>query len=102
ATRSALTAATSVPDPSIVATRAGSLARVRYSLPDASADPLPVPVARVGEPDLAGARRIRLHGKTRAGLASLRLPGGKGPFVVSASAFSKRGARRGVVRAPLD
>ena len=59
-----------------------------------------ISVARAGAPDDAAARRIRV--RSRGGVASLRLPpGAAGPYVVSASAFSQRGARSPVVRAPL-
>jgi hypothetical protein len=59
-----------------------------------------VSVAQTGAPDLAAARRVRV--RHRDGVALLRLPPGTGaPYVVSASAFTKRGSRSRIVRAPL-
>ena len=58
-----------------------------------------VSVAQAGVPDVATARRVRV---SREGVVELRLPpGSAGPYEVSASAFSERGARSPVVRERL-
>ena len=59
-----------------------------------------VSVAESGAPDVAAARRVRPA--RREGVVELRLPpGSDGPYVVSASAFSERGARSAITRARL-
>jgi hypothetical protein len=95
-----------VPAPRITATRDGARASVRYRFArlgkdrDSRPTTLLVRVARDGAPEVAVARRVRV--RRRDGRASLRLPpAGGGPYVASASAFSKRGARSRIVRAPL-
>ena len=95
-----------VPDPGITVTREGARASVRYrfaSLGKGSATrptTLLVSVAQADAPDVATARRVRV--RRREGVASLSLPpGGDEPYVVSASAFTKRGTRSRVARAPL-
>jgi Concanavalin A-like lectin/glucanases superfamily len=95
ATANALRAGAEVAEPEIQTRRRGTTAAVRYRV-DEPATVL-LSVARAGAPDDAVARRVR----GRSGTAVLRLPPGGGPYVVSASAFSKRGARSGIVRAPL-
>ena len=56
-------------------------------------------VAQAGVPDVATARRVRV---SREGVVELRLPpGSAGPYEVSASAFSERGARSPIVRERL-
>jgi hypothetical protein len=95
-----------VPAPRITATRDGARASVCYRFArlgkdrDSRPTTLLVRVARDGAPEVAVARRVRV--RRRDGRASLRLPpAGGGPYVASASAFSKRGARSRIVRAPL-
>jgi hypothetical protein len=57
-------------------------------------------VARRDAPDVATARRIAV--RRRSGVVALRLPpGAAAGHVVSASAFSARGARGPVARTPL-
>jgi hypothetical protein len=59
-----------------------------------------VGVARAGSPDVAVARRVRV--RRRAGTVSLRLPPtGGGPYLASASAFSKQGSRSRIAHARL-
>jgi hypothetical protein len=111
ATQAAATAraqdmAIEVPTPRISATRAGVLATIRYRFARLSSDresrprTLLVGVARAGRPDVAVARRVRV--RRRAGTVSLRLPpAGGGPYVASASAFSKQGSRSRIARARL-
>ena len=71
----------------------------RYEL-DTRPATLVVSVAEAGDPDVAAARRVRVGRRT--GVVELRLPpGSAGPYVVSASAFSERGARSPIVRARL-
>jgi Concanavalin A-like lectin/glucanases superfamily len=99
ATETALRAGAEVDEPQISVTREGALASVRYRF-DARPSTLVVSVAEAGVPDVASARRVRAAG--REGVVELRLPpGSAGPYVVSASAFSERGARSPIVRAPL-
>ena len=98
ATASALRAGAAVDEPQIDVTREGGLASVRYRF-DARPATLVVSVAQAGVPDVATARRVRV---SREGVVELRLPPGSvGPYEVSASAFSERGARSPVVRERL-
>ena len=98
ATASALRAGAAVDEPQIDVTREGALASVRYRF-DARPSTLVVSVAQAGVPDVATARRVRV---SREGVVKLRLPpGSAGPYEVSASAFSERGARSPIVRARL-
>jgi Concanavalin A-like lectin/glucanases superfamily len=106
ATARAQDMATEVSTPRISATRAGALATIRYRFARLGSDresrprTLLVGVARAGRPDVAVARRVRV--RRRAGTASLRLPpAGGGPYLASASAFSKRGSRSRIARARL-
>ena len=103
ATANALRMGTEVAAPQITATREGTRATVRYRFTKREARQpvtLLISVARAGAPDDAAARRVRVQG--RSGVTSLRLPPGTaGPYVVSASAFSQRGARSPTARAPL-
>ncbi len=106
ATERAQELAAEVPAPRISARRAGELASVRYRFARLGRDratrptTLLVAVAEAGAPDVATARRVRVS--RRAATASLPLPpGGAGPYVVSASAFTRDGSRSRVVRAPL-
>jgi Concanavalin A-like lectin/glucanases superfamily len=103
ATAAALRTGADVAEPQITATRTGTRASVRYrftTLDPRSPMTLVLSVARTGAPDDATARRIPV--RSREGVASLRLPpGAAGRYVVSASAFSERGARSPIVRAPL-
>jgi hypothetical protein len=99
ATETALRAGAAVDDPLIEATRAGALASVHYSFAKPPST-LVVSVAEAGAPDVATARRVRPAG--REGIVELRVPpGSAGPYVVSASAFSERGARSAIARARL-
>ena len=99
ATQTALRAAAEVDEPQIAATREGAIASVEYEL-DTRPATLVVSVAEAGDPDVAAARRVRVGRRT--GVVELRLPpGSAGPYVVSASAFSERGARSPIVRARL-
>jgi Concanavalin A-like lectin/glucanases superfamily len=98
ATETALRAGATVDAPQITATREGALASVRYRF-DARPSTVVVSVAEAGDPDVATARRVRARTE---GVVELRLPpGSAGPYVVSASAFSKPGARSAIVRARL-
>ena len=98
ATASALRAGAAVDEPQIDVTREGGLASVRYRF-DARPSTLVVSVAQAGVPDVATARRVRV---SREGVVELRLPpGSAGPYEVSASAFSDRGARSPIARARL-
>jgi hypothetical protein len=98
ATETALRAGSEVDAPQITATRDGALASVRYRL-EARPSTVVVSVAEAGDPDVAVARRVRAR---RDGVVELRLPpGSSGPYVVSASAFSERGARSAIARARL-
>ena len=100
ATTDALRMGAAVDAPQIAATRSGARASVRYRVTTRRPVTLLVSVARAGAPDDAAARRIRV--RSREGVALLRLPpAAGGPYVVSASAFSERGARSSIVRAPL-
>ncbi len=92
------TARSSVPTPRIRARRAGDHVVVAYRLPAARRRPatLLVSVALAGARDVATARRVAIH--ARAGTVRLT-PVGDGPFVVQASAFSRRGTRSAVARA---
>jgi hypothetical protein len=103
ATAAALRMGADVAEPQISATRNGTLASVGYrfaTLDRRTPVTLVISVARAGAPDVAAARRIRV--RRREGRASLRVPSGAaGPYVVSASAFSERGARSPIVRARL-
>jgi hypothetical protein len=96
ATETALRAGAAVDEPQLEATRNGSVAAVRYAFEELPST-LVVSVAEAGEPDVATARRVRV--KARDGIVELRLPpSSTGPYVVSASAFSERGARGPIVR----
>jgi hypothetical protein len=86
-----------VAEPQISVTRAGAVASVRYRFEERPAT-IVISVARAGAPDEATARRVRVR---RQGVATLRVPPGGGPYVVSASAFSERGARSSIVSARL-
>jgi hypothetical protein len=100
ATQAALSAAVAAPQ--ITATRQGANAVVRYTLDGAEPDTtLLLSVNAAGAPDEVATERARVRG--RSGTAAVRIPPhARGPFVVSASAFSPaRGARSRVVRAPL-
>jgi hypothetical protein len=92
-----------IPDPRITATRDGTRASVSYgfrTLDTRSPLSLVISIATTRAPDVAVARRVRV--RRRDGIASLHLPAGSsGPYVVSASAFSERGARSRIVRARL-
>jgi hypothetical protein len=103
ATANALRSGGEVAEPQITVTRSGTLASVRYRFPTLdtrSRVTLLISVARAGAPDEAAARRIRVV--RQSGTASLRLPPGTaGPYVVSASAFSERGARSPIARTRL-
>jgi hypothetical protein len=85
---------TGVAPPQIAARRTGELASVRYR---SRAATVLVSVARSGAPDVAVARRVR----GARGVATLRLPPDHGPYVVSASAFNRRGGRSPIVTTPL-
>jgi Concanavalin A-like lectin/glucanases superfamily len=99
ATETALRMGAEVDEPQITATREGGLASVRYRF-DTRPATLVVSVAEAGVPDVATARRVRVG--RREGAVALRLPpGSSGPYVVSASAFSERGARSAIARARL-
>jgi len=98
ATANALRTGAEVADPQISVTRVGERASVRYRFEQRPAT-MVISVARAGEPDVAAARRVRVG--RREGVAALRLPPGGGPYVVSASAFSERGARSSIVSARL-
>jgi hypothetical protein len=88
-----------VDEPQITATREGAFASVHYRF-DTRPATLVVNVAEAGAPDVAVARRVRVG--RRVGAVTLRLPpGSAGPYVVSASAFSERGARSPIARARL-
>ena len=95
ATADALRAGAEVAAPEIDVMSDGATATVRYSVEEPAT--VLLSVARAGAPDDAVARRV----DGGDGAAVLRLPPGAGPYVVSASAFSERGARSGIVRAPL-
>jgi hypothetical protein len=106
ATASAIGTGSRVAAPAISVTRAGPRATVRYrfaGLGESRASrprTLLISAAEAGAADVATARRVRV--RRRDGVASLRLPPeGDGPYAVSASAFSNRGARSRVVRAQL-
>jgi hypothetical protein len=101
ATATALRMGAEVAEPEIAVTRKGTLASVDYRFTTLSSPlTLVLSVAQAGAPDVAAARRIRI--RRREGVASLRLPrGAAGPYVVSASAFSERGARSPIVRVRL-
>jgi hypothetical protein len=72
---------------------------VRYAV-DARPSTLVVSVAEAGAPEVATARRVRVTGA--GGAVQLRLPpASPGPHVVSASAFSERGARSPITRVRL-
>ena len=82
----------------ITVTRGGTLALRALPLPDARHAPpltLLISVARAGAPDVAAARRIRVVPQRRRVAAPAARPAG--PYVVSASAFSERGARSPIV-----
>jgi hypothetical protein len=99
ATANALQMGSDVAAPEVTVTRAGTMVSVRYRFSGIDRRPvtLVVSAARAGEPDVATARRLRV--RQRAGVVSLRLPpASAGPYVVSASAFSERGARSPVIR----
>jgi Concanavalin A-like lectin/glucanases superfamily len=99
ATVTALRAGAAVDEPQVDATREGAVASVRYTF-ETPPSTLAVSVVEAGEPDVATARRVRVT--TRRGVVELRLPpNSTGPYVVSASAFSERGARSAVVRTRL-
>jgi hypothetical protein len=88
-----------VDEPEIAATRDRAVASVRYRF-DARPSSLVVSVAEIAAPDVATARRVRVARSD--GVVELRLPpGSAGPYVVSASAFSERGARSPISRARL-
>jgi hypothetical protein len=101
ATARALRTGREVPAPAITVKREGARVSVGYRLGRFDRrEPLTlvVSVTSAGAPDVAAARRIRV--RRRDGVAALRLPGGtSGRYVVSASAFSERGARSRVIRA---
>jgi len=95
-----------VPAPRITVLREGARASVRYRfarlVKRQTTRPMTllVSVAQSGAPDHASARRVRV--RRRDGVALLRLPPGTvGPYVVSASAFTKRGSRSRIVGTPL-
>jgi hypothetical protein len=100
ATTRALRAGAEVEPPALTATRRGGVLSVRYRFPSRPRGHLTLVVsaAQSGTPDVAGARQVRV--RHRAGTVALRLPPtSTGPYVVSASAFSGRGARSPLVRA---
>jgi hypothetical protein len=101
ATASARDTGSRVSAPEITVTRDGPRATVRYRFERlGGARTLLLSAGASGAPDVATARRTQV--RRRAGVVSLRLsPGSAGPYVVSASAFSQRGARSRVVRATL-
>ena len=103
ATANALRTGAEVPGPEITVSRTGTLASVGYrftKLDTRRPLTLVISVARAGAPDVAAARRIRV--RRRNGVTSLRLPpASAGPYVVSASAFTERGARSPIVSARL-
>jgi len=101
ATASARDAGARVPAPEITATRSGARVTVRYRFERRGARrTLLLSVSASGAPDVATARRTRV--RRRNGAVSLRLPPASAwPYVVSASAFSQRGARSRVIRATL-
>jgi hypothetical protein len=106
ATAIARRTAAAVPDPQVTVSRRGAIVSVRYRFERldrghaSRPTTLLMSVARPGEPDVAAARRVRVD--RRDGVASLRLPpGSTGPYVVSASAFTHRGARSDVARVRL-
>jgi hypothetical protein len=94
-----------VPVPRITARRAGANASVRYRFATLGQDvdtrptTLLLDVVQAGAPDVAVARRMRV--RRRDGTALLHLPVGRGPYIVSASAFTKHGSRSRIVRATL-
>jgi Concanavalin A-like lectin/glucanases superfamily len=99
ATETALRAGAAVDEPEIEATREGAVASVRYRF-GAPPSSLVVSIAEARAPDVATARRVRVA--RSEGVVELRLPpGSAGPYVVSASAFSQRGARSPISRARL-
>jgi hypothetical protein len=99
ATQTALRASAEMEAPRITATRDGAVALVRYAV-DARPSTLVVSVAEAGAPEVATARRVRVTGA--GGAVQLRLPpASPGPHVVSASAFSERGARSPITRVRL-
>lgn len=96
----------SVPAPRLQVRRTDRQVFVDYRFPalrhDARRRPvtLLVSVARAGAPGVATARRATV--RTRSGTVRLVVaPGSDGPFVVQASAFSRRGTRSAVTRARL-
>ena len=106
ATERAQDLAAEVPMPRISATEVGARATIRYRFASLGSDresaprTLLVAVTRAGTPDVAVARRVRV--RRRAGTVSLRLPpAGDGPYVASASAFSKQGSRSEIARGRL-
>ncbi|HZB76246.1 MAG TPA: LamG-like jellyroll fold domain-containing protein [Solirubrobacteraceae bacterium] len=106
ATALAQNAATEVPAPRLVASRAGADATIRYRFAALGSDrgrrptTLLVTVTRAGAPDVTVARRVRVRG--RSGTVSLRLPPAEGgPYVAGASAFSQHGARSRIARARI-
>jgi hypothetical protein len=101
ATTSARDAGSRVPAPEITVTRDRSRATARYRFEHRGATrTLLLSVSASGAPDVATARRTPV--RRRDGMVSLHLPpASSGPYVVSASAFSQRGARSRVVRATL-
>jgi hypothetical protein len=99
ATQRALRASAEMDAPQVTATREGALASVRYVV-ETQPSTLVVSVAEAGAPDVATARRVRVTDSS--GVVKLRLPPtSTGPYLVSASAFSERGARSPIARARL-
>jgi hypothetical protein len=106
ATASAAATGSRVAAPEISVTRAGPRAAVRYrfaSVGDSRASrptTLLVSAVATGAADVATARRTGV--RRRHGVVWLRLPEeGNLPYVISVSAFSKRGARSRIARAAL-
>jgi hypothetical protein len=100
ATASALRSGSALTAPELAATRAGDSVEVRYRF-GSLAGPRPVTLlvsaSEAGEADVATARRVPV--RRRAGVATLRLPPrSSGPYLVSATAFSERGARSRLAR----
>ena len=99
ATTRALRAGADVPAPTVTAIPHGRTLSVRYRFPSLPRGPvtLVVSAAKARSPDVASARRLRV--RRRSGSIALLLPAtSTGPYVVTASAFSERGARSPLVR----
>jgi hypothetical protein len=99
ATTRALRAGAELDAPALTAVRRGRALSVQYRFPPGGGERLTlvISVTQAGLPDVATARRVRV--RQPGGRATLRLPPrSTGPYVVSASAFSERGARSPLAR----